>query len=139
MKKIPTKQQFKDRAIAEATAIRDNATEYEKSKLDFDEFNPDHACSCIYGLMTGDCRSERSVTLLNKCAMPFFKVVDRAVTGNTKFERSLAIPASEVPLSYLETYILHVDRDHNEKVVNFIKGIEDELMPEDLKDLNFWL
>lgn len=43
----------------------------ERANLDFKTFDSGDPSFCIYGQMTGDCRSKRSLELLNKCTVPY--------------------------------------------------------------------
>jgi hypothetical protein len=52
----------------EAKYLKINASIEELERLDFETFNPQKYAKCIYGQMTGDCDSERSVELIqNSC------------------------------------------------------------------------
>lgn len=52
----------------EAKAIRDNATKEEIDNLILDNFDGDEFTRCVYGLLTGDCRSPRAIELIGQCA-----------------------------------------------------------------------
>ena len=69
MKNITKK--LKELVKDEATKLRKHATKKERSRLDYERFNPHFGNTCVYGLMTGRCRSVRAFNLLNACAVPF--------------------------------------------------------------------
>lgn len=68
-----TKKQFIEDVKKEAAAIRRNAAPDELNNLNIKEFNPLNEEECIYGQMTGNCRSIRAVDLITKCCKRFFK------------------------------------------------------------------
>lgn len=63
-----TPEQFKADVIAECIAIKEHATQEERNNLVFsiDAQDPDE---CIYGRLTGNCRSERAKELINRCCV----------------------------------------------------------------------
>ncbi len=72
---------------------------------------------CIYGQITGDCNSERSINLLNKCAKPYsallyeyrpVEAIKFTSTGDTAF-------------SALEYYICQEGAKSN-LVIKYLKG-----------------
>jgi hypothetical protein len=62
-----TEEQFKADVIAECKAIKDHATENERLRIwSIDAQDPEE---CIYGRMTGNCRSSRAKELINLCCI----------------------------------------------------------------------
>lgn len=58
--------EFKTLLIEEATNLKENATEEEIKNLDINKVDATKVDSCIYGLMTGSCRSIRAVELMKE-------------------------------------------------------------------------
>ena len=71
-----TKEQFLADVVAEAIALKKNATPEEIGRLDFDTLRPENKERCIYGQMTGDCDSLRAIDLISLCAKRF--IVDNS-------------------------------------------------------------
>lgn len=61
-----TVEQFKADVIAECVALREHATKEELGNLQY-RIYPDSTDRCIYGLMTGGCRTVRAKELIEKC------------------------------------------------------------------------
>ena len=57
-------KRFKGLVEKEARLLKENATVEELSKLNFDTLDADHRGHCIYGQMTGNCDSYRSLELM---------------------------------------------------------------------------
>lgn len=77
--------------IKEATNLKKHATSAELNKLNFDELNGNNKFRCVYGLMTGNCLSERSLELIRKCATKVYKtdptnmsIFNNTLNGNPK-------------------------------------------------------
>jgi len=67
-----TVEQFLEDVKAEATKLRDLATEEEKDRLNAGDLVPRIYSHCIYGQMTGDCFSPRASYLISACCRSFF-------------------------------------------------------------------
>lgn len=52
----------------EAKLLKKYATKTELRKLNVLHLNPSHTEKCVYGLMTGNCTSDRAHELISKCA-----------------------------------------------------------------------
>lgn len=63
-----TVEQFKADVIAECNALREHATPEELGRVN-KEIDPLSTTACIYGRMTGSCKSVRAVDLIRKCCM----------------------------------------------------------------------
>jgi len=60
------KEIFLDAVRKEASALRENLTDLEKSKLDIKTLDVGNPRCCIYGQATGDCLSPRALDLMDK-------------------------------------------------------------------------
>lgn len=68
-----TFDQLKEDVRKEAEALRVHATKEERGRLDIDDFDPQVGNGCIYGLIAGDCFSERAANLIELCTPRYFK------------------------------------------------------------------
>ena len=135
-----TVAQLKADVEKEARALRKHALPQEKENLRFGAFCSDGAMSCIYGLLTGDCRSERAAELIYTCCPRYFvnqrtgllsKVGHREavkVVNGTKIEGVSTASglrshrAKEIRhFSAIEAYIL-APNARNANLIAFIKG-----------------
>jgi hypothetical protein len=66
-----TKKQFLEDVAKEARALRHKATKRELDELDFSLLDPKDEQMCIYGQMTGDCKSKRAAELILSCCKRF--------------------------------------------------------------------
>ena len=126
----------------EIESLRKNATEQEKDNLDFRTFYPNNFENCIYGQMTGDCRSPRAKELMDKSCVRVMDIElfgnvygsnyeDKAfnVNGKYKSEKSWVDDDTEYYnrnrqmnyLSVLEGYIL-LKNAKSENILAYIKG-----------------
>lgn len=53
--------------VDEATKLRKHATKKELNNLDYEGLIGESAYDCIYGQLTGDCKSGRAYGLIRKC------------------------------------------------------------------------
>jgi hypothetical protein len=67
-----TFEQLKEDVRKEAEALRVHATKEERERLSFERLFPNLATSCIYGLTTGSCFSERAIELITQCAPVYY-------------------------------------------------------------------
>lgn len=137
-----TKKQFLEDVAAEATALKEHATPEELARLDIKKFDPQHQRRCIYGLATGDCRSDRAVELITKCCPRFihsmalykialgehdgsdeaFSVIPQFVNGKKwDGEKNLKY------VSTIETYI-YLPEAQNANLIAFLKGERKDLV-----------
>lgn len=63
-----SKEEFFKYTLEEINNIKKHATPEEISKLDIDNLDPSSSYGCIYGLMTGNCNSDRAYELIKLCA-----------------------------------------------------------------------
>jgi len=66
-----TTPEIEEMISEEINNIRKYATHEEIEKLDSNKLNGRGSQTCIYGLMTGDCFSDRAHELLGLCARPY--------------------------------------------------------------------
>lgn len=52
--------------MTEIESLKKHATKEEINKLDLETFHPEHESLCIYGQMTGNCKSKRAKVLMDK-------------------------------------------------------------------------
>lgn len=126
-----TKKQFLADVAIEAKAIKKNATTEEVRLLDFTTFRPDHKTRCIYGQMTGNCRSDRARELIGICCpryvvndfngqsdFKYFSRIKQSVDGE-----KVELEMGEIDfLSMIESYILRPTA----KAKNLIAYLKDE-------------
>jgi hypothetical protein len=125
----------------EAARLRQFAKKSELAKLDFDDLRPEVKTLCIYGSMTGNCDSLRSVELLKKCATIAVASDDFNGEISCHFEPTLLedifIRSSysdkydynyeeKYAYSAIETYIVQVGADHK-ALIDYLKGESDTL------------
>lgn len=119
--------------IEEIHAIKTHATDEEKSKLDFHTFSPYNSQNCIYGQMTGECRSERAVKLIELCCKRLYSINESEINGtdinllveDAKSNGYEYKSFGEKWMSLLEHFIQHYS--DNYRILNFIKGKTNEL------------
>lgn len=136
-----TIEQLKHDVLTEANNIKQHATEVEKAYLDFNTLDPSKMDKCIYGQMTGNCDSTRSIELISKCACRFivdsgltsikaegFERIQRKVNGEVvedlQFKRLTSWSNYQAHFSAIEAYIL-LPEAKNADLIAFIKGESD--------------
>lgn len=143
------KKDFLRDVMHEIEMLKKHSTKAEKNRLNFDKFSPHVAQQCIYGQITGDCRSKRAHELMELSCVKIFDLsasdcdiiyesmhmntVLKYVTGPFK-SQGWDKPLSYIPklinryfdyLSVLEGYI-QLDRN-NKEIIQYIKGEIDTL------------
>lgn len=148
-----TEKQFLDDVKHEIDMIKKLATEEEKENLDIEELSPINAERCIYGQMTGDCRSHRANELISSCCARIFNIKEDSLSCvnkndfnevakniNGKFSnqgwkkmkrKSFVIPYASYRrdwkyLSLLEGFI-SLYRHNNKNILSYITGEIEEL------------
>jgi hypothetical protein len=118
--KKKTRAEFIEEVRVEIEHIKAKATWREKNKLDFSKFSVNSPWNCIYGLMTGDCRSARAKKLYPKTY---------ACTG--KLAQSSRIPFSNQDFEQidganhftpLEKYLFMVKKPTHQNIIAYLKG-----------------
>ncbi len=141
--KYSKKDLIKD-VTKEAIALKQNATKAEINRLDFSSLDPEDHCGCIYGQMTGDCRSSRASALIFKSCKRFIdftsaskirtlKDVRENVNGETingvNSDKDFLRTRDNGDIKYfstIESYIL-MPFAKNNNLVAFLKGETDAL------------
>lgn len=119
-------KELKELVILEAINLKNHATEMEKANLDFATFDKGDPQHCIYGQMTGDCRSSRALELLNRCIVPYSAGL--CVYAN-KVEKDFQGYFSG--FSPIEFYICR-PKAKNKPLIDFLKGNRETLTIKDL-------
>lgn len=117
----------------EAILLRNNITEEEREKLDYDTLDPNDFCSCIYGQMTGHCNSVRAIDLIKKCCTKIYKPsastdkINGATLGGSPKGKSRGKDMFDIEyFSPIEVFIYKYKGSHK-KLVNFLKKETDKL------------
>lgn len=142
-----TKKQFLADVMHEIEMLKKHATKKEKEALNFATFDPFYENNCIYGQLTGNCRSERSKKLMDLACkrvmnldnganellnQSFIKIVSKIngeYTGQTwieKYEGDGYAYRNWSYLSALEGYI-NLSKAKNKQIIAYIKGEIDTL------------
>jgi len=119
--------------IAEAKKLKENAKKSELKKLDFDRLDSQRTTNCVYGLMTGDCFSKRSQTLIQNSCKRVFNVeesenIEGTLNGSpigkkrSKIENTAFGSYSEA--LYWSPIEVFIDKDRNQKNGNNKRLIE---------------
>lgn len=127
----------------EAKAIRKHATKEEIANLKIKDLDGDRFDGCVYGLLTGDCRSERAKDLISSCApftvrllnhgngsnpaIPRSEEARAEVIGSEEIDPSLIceVPERNFGLIYCFSPIemaLWKSKETGVKIINIIKG-----------------
>lgn len=133
-----TKEQFLKDVAAEAKALREHATKEELGRLQLHALDPMHTDYCVYGLMTGDCQSDRACDLIGNCCQRFFvnegvqlpktvttilKRVNGKKLKSVKEDRAFAINH----LSAIEVYIGQSNAQ-NKNLIAYLRGEREDLV-----------
>lgn len=132
-----TFEQLKEDVRKEAEALKVHATKEELSRLNMNEFSTYGRHSCIYGLATFDCHSERAIELIRQCTPRFFKnkrlsdirhegfsgIVKRVNGKKVKdfFLSRSSTAVEQYHFSAIEAYIL-LPEARNENLITFLRG-----------------
>lgn len=119
-------KELKELVILEAINLKAHATKEELNDLNFENFDPHKPALCIYGQMTGECRSGRSLELLNKCVVPYS---DNLFEYDDKVEKDFKGYFSG--FSPIEFYICR-PKAKNKTLIDFLKGERETLTVNDL-------
>jgi len=127
MKIIPRKK-WLSLVAQEIRAIKKNTTKEEKKKLHLKTFDPQNSSNCIYGLMTGECRSKRAVSLIEKCCKGV--ISNNTVAPSIGYMKELTsiemLKKKKIThtdyFSNLEAYIYDAPSQLNKQILGWIKG-----------------
>lgn len=121
--------ELKQLVVDEATKLKQHATADELAGLDFERLDPRSPSMCIYGQMTGDCRSDRAIELLVLCAVSYalraFYYKKPSSIILREFTESLGA------YSAIEFYI-YQEAAKNKTLINFLKNKTTTLKVSDL-------
>lgn len=108
-------KQFIQNVRKEINHLRKNATDEEKSRLNFDDFDYASKFGCIYGRLTGRCDSIRAVELYSKQLSSYSlrNPIKQKNAGNT--------------FTWLESYLYHSTANTHKHIIKYIKGEIKEL------------
>jgi len=76
MKTKLTKSEFINDVIKEIKSLKKHATREELERLDFEAFSYSFVTDCIYGQMTGNCKSYRAKDLMDKSCVRVMSLPD---------------------------------------------------------------
>lgn len=99
----------------ELDTIKAKATKEEIKKLDFIKFVHSSRHECIYGLMTGNCKSERAKELYPK----MFNSAPKWVQYEAFSKQSYKKGGCFTPL---EKYLYMVDENQHFKIIQYLKN-----------------
>lgn len=119
-----TRKELCELVLLEADNIKQYCTEEEISKLDIGTLNPEHVEKCIYGQMTGNCESSRSLNLIQDLPI-FFNEIMQDSTKETLKNTTKNYRGNEFGkyvFSPIEVYI-SLPNANNKNLINYIKGI----------------
>lgn len=141
-----TKADFIEDVKKEAKALRKHATKDELAHLTTAALDPTDYNKCVYGLMTGDCRSVRASELIFSCCKRYFDTEDewevdasleqikRVVNGKTivgvndykEFDEERTNFNGIRYYSSIEMYILRKDAK-KKNLIAYLKGETNDL------------
>ena len=129
--KLTTKKELIKQVRIELDNIKKFATKKELAKLNYNNFNPSETSSCIYGLMTGSCRSKRALQLIDQCT----KGNDAWIINNANIYETSEDPSIISNVCFiefgtaLEKYIMlsrSINR-YNKAILKYLKGEKDTI------------
>ena len=113
-----TKKYFKEQTIGELKALKKNATKGELRKLSIRNLRVSDRHNCIYGQMTGHCRSKRAMELIDKGCIKKIQVENQ---NPYKVNIPPVREGRLVYFSFLEKYIMEHYAD-NRSIIAWLKG-----------------
>jgi hypothetical protein len=108
------KAEFLLEVKTELDNIKANATKEEIGRLNIESFNVNSPTRCIYGLMTGECFSNRAKELSPK-------IYDNVGWGNSFTQQSFIKNKMEC-FTALEKYLYMVKAPTHAKIIEYLKG-----------------
>lgn len=118
--KKKTREEFIEEVRAEIEHIKTNAKKKEIAKLDFLHFSFCSPWRCIYGQMTGDCRSPRAKKLYPK---KYVYTGSSGAGGRIPFSKqSFVEREDENNFTPLEKYLYIVKTKTHENIIAYLKG-----------------
>jgi hypothetical protein len=115
-----TFEQLKEDVRKEAEALREHATKDELGRLDIEQVDPTDPERCYYGLMTGECDSDRASELIQKCTTVFLI--------NTHYENEVEVSEGFKKYKYSPIeYYIGLPKAKNKSLIAFLRGETDNL------------
>lgn len=128
-------KKMKELAVKEATNLKKHATKQEIDNLNLFTFDPTSESRCIYGQMTGECYSERSVELIQKCCTRVYNVKPAVCVRDQKLNGApTAIDEDKHRGAFYHSPIEVLiwpgngGKESGEKIIKFLKGETKELV-----------
>lgn len=128
--------------LIEATNLREAITDVERGRLDYSNLITSHIDSCIYGLISGNCFSERARELILKCCKKvlvpeqgeFERVEDCVLSKDNPTELDKKYLDREFNYySPIEKYIMVLDANDDDdkliQLINYLKKQTDTFIP----------
>lgn len=120
-------QAMRELATKEAKKLKTQLTEEEKLNLNESSFDPEDEEQCIYGQITGDCRSERAYELIMGCCERVYSGNTLDLARRTLNGKPTECEASERLWSYnspIETLIFPINGGKTDgiKIIKYLKG-----------------
>lgn len=124
------KKDFLDLVMIELNHIKENATTKEIDKLNINFFDHTDSYCCIYGLMTGECSSERARELYSKS---FDTISDNNWEVYTPFSQQTMRKGNE--FTALEKYLFMIspkqdlsESNKYKEIISYLKGEINEII-----------
>lgn len=117
------------RVIEEVKKLKKNATPKEIQRLNFDRLDPNHTERCVYGLMSGCCRSSRAHELINKCAERLYRQHENfmefshgILNGKPQLSDNGKRNSRYSPLECFITFQDNRTNGNNQAIIDYLKG-----------------
>jgi hypothetical protein len=140
---VYTRKQFIQDVTKEAVALKKHATKDELKHLNPFRIDPNDERACIYGQITGNCKSKRACELVFKCCTRYFEaggsfnptlgfsnakqnVNGTSIEGVIDAEGLARDRVRMRHFSSIETYIL-LPSAKNKNLIDFLKGDRNDL------------
>lgn len=113
-----------EQVTIEATALIKNTTPEERKKLDFSTLEPQRIDRCVYGQMTGDCNTNRAVSLMVMCAKKVYTAIpsSRVVGILNGSPKGLNRDRYWSPIEIFIAKDENQNNGNNQMLINFLKG-----------------
>jgi len=114
-----TFEQLKEDVRKEAEALRQHATKEEMERLDIEMLNPNSTTTCVYGLITGSCLSERAAELITMGAPVYYSTRNLDTMG-------IKMSYNQSRWSPIEVYIQQSEAQ-NANLIAYLRGETESL------------
>lgn len=125
------KKSIKERLVKEvkheALYLKKFATKEELSRLKKSLLDPTDQHRCIYGMMTQDCFSERSLELMKLCTSPFSSILKKDIVYSPVPTTYCAIPSEDAydgrdwAFSPIEVFIWQNNERANNRLIDYLQ------------------